>query len=124
MGQDRAYPDVNFSQLTEDTELDGVVVNEHVKCVFPLPPPFPPFPPYSLLSFPSCSRLTPPPSVQADHYKLIREIGAASTILLKNTRAALPLSARALTRLALLGSDAGPNPDGPNGCGECVFLSA
>jgi len=31
-------------------------------------------------------------SVQADHFKLIREIGAASTILLKNANATLPLN--------------------------------
>ena len=43
-------------------------------------------------------------SVQGDHYKLIREIGAASVVLLKNTAGALPLSAanikRASARLA------------------------
>lgn len=33
MGQDHNYPDVNFSQLTEATYLNGVLVNEHVKCV-------------------------------------------------------------------------------------------
>ncbi|KAJ7099289.1 glycoside hydrolase superfamily [Mycena belliarum] len=85
MGQDKNYPDVNFSQLTQATYLNGVKVNEHV-------------------------------NVQADHYKLIREIGAASTILLKNTKKALPLKVKNLKRIAILGSDAGPNPDGPNGC--------
>ena len=77
-------------------------------------------------------------SVQGDHYKLIREIGAASVVLLKNTAGALPLSAANIKRasarltaartppvlifcragLAIVGSDAGPNPDGPNGCSE------
>ncbi|KAJ7714763.1 glycosyl hydrolase family 3 N terminal domain-containing protein [Mycena maculata] len=52
------YPDVNFSQLTEETYLNGELVKD----------------------------------VQADHYKVIREIGAASTILLKNTDGTLPLS--------------------------------
>ncbi|KAJ6578318.1 beta-glucosidase, partial [Mycena capillaripes] len=85
MGQDNNYPEVSFSQLTQATYLNGVLVNEHV-------------------------------NVQADHHKLIREIGAASTILLKNTKNALPLSVKNLKRVAILGSDAGPNPDGPNGC--------
>ncbi|KAA1473309.1 hypothetical protein DENSPDRAFT_866018 [Dentipellis sp. KUC8613] len=57
-------------------------------------------------------------NVQADHYKLIREIGAASSVLLKNTKNALPLSVNKIKRIAIVGSDAGPNPDGPNGCGD------
>lgn len=37
MGQDSPdYPDVNFSQLTQDTYLDGVLVNEHVEYVHSL----------------------------------------------------------------------------------------
>lgn len=36
--------------------------------------------------------------VQADHYKLIREIGAASTILLKNVGGALPLTVNSTRR--------------------------
>ncbi|KAJ6533509.1 beta-glucosidase [Mycena capillaripes] len=87
MGQDQNYPHVSFSQLTQATFLNGVLVNEHV-------------------------------NVQADHFKLIRQIGAASTILLKNTKSALPLSVKNLKRVAILGSDAGPNPDGPNGCSD------
>lgn len=55
-------------------------------------------------------------NVQADHYKLIREIGAAATILLKNDNNALPLNVKKIRNLAIFGSDAGPNPDGPNGC--------
>ncbi|KAJ7745226.1 glycoside hydrolase superfamily [Mycena maculata] len=86
MGQDSDYPDVNFSQLTEATFLNGELVNEHV-------------------------------NVQDNHYKLIREIGAASTILLKNTDNALPLKVENIKRIGLFGSDAGPNPDGANGHG-------
>ncbi|KIJ57066.1 glycoside hydrolase family 3 protein [Sphaerobolus stellatus SS14] len=60
-------------------------------------------------------------SVQGDH---IHEIGAASTVLLKNVNA-LPLNTK-IKRLDIFGSDAGPNPDGPNRCqngnGECVAL--
>jgi beta-glucosidase len=58
------------------------------------------------------------PSVQGDHYKVIREIGAASTVLLKNTKSALPLNINKLKRVGIFGSDAGPNPDGPNGCND------
>ncbi|KAJ6524599.1 glycoside hydrolase superfamily [Mycena vulgaris] len=92
MGQDSDYPEVNFSQLTEATLLNGELVNERV-------------------------------NVQGDHYKLIREIGAASTILLTNTKGALPLKVNDLRRIGIFGSDAGPNPDGPNGCRECGVLN-
>ncbi|KIJ43167.1 glycoside hydrolase family 3 protein [Sphaerobolus stellatus SS14] len=85
MGQDKGYPAINFDYNSQNTDIDGQLVNEHV-------------------------------NVQADHYKLIREIGAASTVLLKNNNAALPLNAQKIKRLALFGSDAGPNPDGPNNC--------
>ncbi|KAF9025179.1 glycoside hydrolase family 3 protein [Hymenopellis radicata] len=50
--------------------------------------------------------------VQEDHYKLVREIGAASTVLLKNTNDVLPLNKP--RTLVLLGSDAGPSRFGPN----------
>jgi beta-glucosidase len=53
--------------------------------------------------------------VRRKHGKLIREIGAASTVLLKNTKGALPLTnTEKLT--AVIGEDAGSNPTGPNGC--------
>lgn len=51
-------------------------------------------------------------SVQADHKTLIREIGAASTVLLKNTNKTLPLESP--STIAVIGSDAGSNPDGAN----------
>ncbi|KAJ7471852.1 glycoside hydrolase family 3 protein [Mycena latifolia] len=50
--------------------------------------------------------------VQEDHYKVVREIGAASTVLLKNTGAALPL--KKPRSIVLVGSDAGPGKIGPN----------
>ncbi|CAE6427717.1 unnamed protein product [Rhizoctonia solani] len=50
--------------------------------------------------------------VQGDHYKGIREMGAASTILLKNTKGALPLKKPTNFHL---GSDAAPPLRGPNG---------
>lgn len=48
--------------------------------------------------------------VQGDHKKLIRDMGAASTVLLKNDDNILPLSATGIRKLAIIGSDAGPNP--------------
>ncbi|KAG6852582.1 hypothetical protein C0991_010840 [Blastosporella zonata] len=51
--------------------------------------------------------------VQDDHYKVVREIGAASTVLLKNERGALPLNRP--RKIFLAGSDAGPaRVAGPN----------
>jgi beta-glucosidase len=46
-------------------------------------------------------------NVQGDHAKHIREVGAASTILLKNTGDILPLTRQRL-RIAVIGEDAGP----------------
>ncbi|CAE6463526.1 unnamed protein product, partial [Rhizoctonia solani] len=51
--------------------------------------------------------------VQGDHYKGIREMGAASTILLKNTKGVLPL--KKPVSLVAIGSDAAPPLRGPNG---------
>jgi beta-glucosidase-like glycosyl hydrolase len=50
--------------------------------------------------------------VQSDHHKLIRKIGAASTVLLKNKNTALPLVRP--QSIALIGSAAGPSLKGPN----------
>ncbi|RPD58564.1 glycoside hydrolase [Lentinus tigrinus ALCF2SS1-6] len=52
-------------------------------------------------------------NVQADHYKLVREVAAAGTVLLKNVGGALPL--RAPKTIAIIGNDAGPSTRGPNG---------
>jgi beta-glucosidase len=49
--------------------------------------------------------------VQDDHYKVVREVGAASTVLLKN-KGALPL--KKPKSLVLIGNDAGPGKAGPN----------
>ncbi|KZT29530.1 glycoside hydrolase family 3 protein [Neolentinus lepideus HHB14362 ss-1] len=51
--------------------------------------------------------------VMADHYTIVREIGAASTILLKNVENTLPL--KGVRSLVMVGSDAGPDLRGPNG---------
>jgi beta-glucosidase len=51
--------------------------------------------------------------VQADHDELVREMGAASTVLLKNKNHTLPL--KKPRSLVLIGSDAGPGKiGGPN----------
>lgn len=50
--------------------------------------------------------------VQGDHYKVVREIGAASTVLLKNERGVLPL--KKPRNLVIIGNDAGPGRAGPN----------
>ncbi|KAL5520254.1 hypothetical protein ACEPAG_9467 [Sanghuangporus baumii] len=50
--------------------------------------------------------------VQDDHDEIVREIGAASTVLLKNLNGTLPLNKpRSIT---LFGLDAAPQPGGPN----------
>ncbi|CCM01674.1 uncharacterized protein FIBRA_03737 [Fibroporia radiculosa] len=51
--------------------------------------------------------------VQADHYKLVREIGGAGAVLLKNTDGALPLNKP--RSIILVGSDAGNGAMGANG---------
>ncbi|KAJ3569130.1 hypothetical protein NP233_g5250 [Leucocoprinus birnbaumii] len=50
--------------------------------------------------------------VQADHDKIVREIGAGSIVLLKNVNKALPL--KKPRSIALIGSDAGEGRAGPN----------
>lgn len=89
MGQDSEdYPEVNFSYLTEETYLNGVLVNEHVEWVFS----------FLWLYVGGRLMLIVMCSVQGDHYKVIREIGSASTVLLKNNNATLPLSADKIKR--------------------------
>ncbi|KAH9486735.1 putative beta-glucosidase L [Psilocybe cubensis] len=52
-------------------------------------------------------------NVQADHKNVIRDIAAASTVLLKNVKSALPL--KAPKTIAIVGNGAGPGSKGPNG---------
>ncbi|KDQ63844.1 glycoside hydrolase family 3 protein, partial [Jaapia argillacea MUCL 33604] len=66
------------------------------------------------LNYPEVSLGPTGPDVQGDHASLIRTIGAASTVLLKNHNHTLPLSAP--QSIAVIGSGAGPNPSGPNAC--------
>ena len=51
--------------------------------------------------------------VRGDHWKVVREIAAASIVLLKNTGGALPL--KKPRSIAVIGSDAAPPMRGPNG---------
>lgn len=53
--------------------------------------------------------------VRQEHGNLIREIGSASTVLLKNANNTLPLTGKEKFT-AVFGDDAGDNPFGPNGC--------
>lgn len=55
--------------------------------------------------------------VRAEHGRLIRQMGADSTVLLKNTNNTLPLTGKEKL-IAVFGSDAGDNPYGPNGCSD------
>lgn len=52
--------------------------------------------------------------VQSDHASLIREIGAKSIVLLKNTNNLLPISNP--RSIAIIGDDAQDPPGGPNAC--------
>ncbi|KAI8913160.1 putative beta-glucosidase [Powellomyces hirtus] len=52
---------------------------------------------------------------QADHDKLIRQVGAASTIVLRNTKSVLPISTKkGHYTISLHGSDAGPGIHSPD----------
>lgn len=56
-------------------------------------------------------------NVQGHHAQDIRNMAARSTVLLKNTDSALPLTGTELLT-AVFGDDAGPNTYGPNGCSD------
>ena len=60
--------------------------------------------------------------VQYDHYKLVRTLGAASTVLLKNERGVLPLGKKDRS-IVIVGSDAGPGIAGPNQFADQVRFS-
>ncbi|KDE02407.1 Beta glucosidase [Microbotryum lychnidis-dioicae p1A1 Lamole] len=85
LGQDsKDYPDINFSAFTLDT-YDS-----------------------------NCCLINSHVNVSSDHNKLVREIGAASNILLKNIANALPLKASHLKSVGIFGANAGPAKNGPN----------
>lgn len=53
-------------------------------------------------------------NVQENHKELVRELGAASNVLLKNTKNVLPLDLNKVKTAAIIGSDAGPNTNSLN----------
>ena len=53
---------------------------------------------------------------QADHAAIIREVGAASAVLLKNTDRTLPFTG-SYKKYSVFGTDAQANPAGINSCG-------
>ena len=55
--------------------------------------------------------------VRAEHGQLIRQLGAASTVLLKNLNNTLPLTGKEKFT-GVFGEDAGDNMYGPNGCSD------
>jgi hypothetical protein len=61
-------------------------------------------------------------NVQADHFKVARNVSREAITLLKNINNTLPLSTSAV--LKIFGSDAENNPTGPNACNERVGLSS
>ncbi|EGN95000.1 glycoside hydrolase family 3 protein [Serpula lacrymans var. lacrymans S7.3] len=72
------------------------------------------YPPVNFDSKDPLSSVNQHVNVQGDHASLIRTIGAASTVLLKNENNALPLNKP--KTIGIIGNDAGPNPLGPNIC--------
>lgn len=72
------------------------------------------YPPISIASFQSFSDpLNEHVDVQDDHKKIVREIGSAGIVLLKNVNNTLPL--KSPRSISLIGQDAAPPIDGPNG---------
>ncbi|THU83353.1 glycoside hydrolase family 3 protein [Dendrothele bispora CBS 962.96] len=55
--------------------------------------------------------------VQADHFRLVREMGRRGVVLLKNENSALPLTGSERSIL-IAGIDAAPQPGGPNQFGD------
>ena len=100
VGRDQNEVDINFSSWTLDTygpehalvssnDTNTILVNEHVDVRF----------------------------INGDHAAVIRQVGSASTVLLKNTNGTLPLTGQE-KNVAIIGYDAGSNPDGANGCSD------
>ncbi|EEC00073.1 hypothetical protein MPER_00065, partial [Moniliophthora perniciosa FA553] len=74
----------------------------------------PTFPPTNFDAFkPDSEETNEHIDVQDDHADIVRKIGAASTVLLKNVNGALPLTGKERS-IFLAGRDAGPASIGPN----------
>lgn len=95
LGQDRGFPETNiYSWNLADPRNRHVDVQDNHKV-------------YNTISY---HRLGSDPI-----RRLIRSIGAASIVLLKN-KGSLPLQKPC--SIAIVGSDAAVNPDGPNSCAD------
>ncbi|KAH7924412.1 glycoside hydrolase family 3 protein [Leucogyrophana mollusca] len=70
------------------------------------------YPNVTLNSFNPYDPINSEVNVQSNHYEIVREIGAAGTVLLKNERGVLPLDKP--KSIVLVGSDAAPPTSGPN----------
>ena len=94
MGQDKDYPPPNFSSNTHDRT--GLLYPAAVLS------------PIGVVNYYV--------NVQADHYKVARQVAQDAITLLKNDDSLLPLSTS--QKLSVFGTDAQVNPDGPNACGN------
>ena len=94
MGQDQDYPPPNFSANTADATG--------------------PLHPGALFS--ETGVVNQYVNVQADHYKVARQVAQDAITLLKNDDSILPLSTSA--PLKVFGTDAAVNPDGANACAD------
>ncbi|SNX87795.1 related to beta-glucosidase [Melanopsichium pennsylvanicum] len=103
-GQDQGYPTVSYKDSYQNTYFNGSVVNEHR-------------------------------NVQGDHWKIVKEVAEEAVTLIFNKAShntgpqgtkeynlGLPLNKKA--RVAVFGSDAGPNPYGMNACQSWIGLGS
>ena len=94
VGRDKAQTPINFSSWSQET-----------------------YGPENFLAERGFTTINEHVDVRGNHGNLIRQIGSASTVLLKNVNNALPLTGKEKLT-AVFGNDAGSNPNGPNGCGD------
>lgn len=94
IGRDHTQSPINFNSWTQDTEgYLYPIVNEYY------------------------TQVNEHVDVRANHAQLIRQIGGASTVLLKNVNGALPLTGKE-RNVGVFGEDAGSNAQGVNGCSD------
>lgn len=93
LGQDQDFPPLNYAQ--GDLSTYGYLY------------------PHAQVDF---TQINQHVDVMDNHAQIIREVGANSITLLKNTNNILPL--KSPKQIAIIGEDAGPSPYGPNGCSD------
>jgi len=93
VNKDKVRPEPNFSAWVRPNETDGYLYFKANKTVI---------------------EINKHVNVQADHAELIREMGAKSTVLLKNSNRTLPL--KKPKSIAVIGEDAQDPRGGPNAC--------